>query len=66
MNGDLQPMTEAAGAARVPTVSERLEIEEKALVERLEKVREIRAGLAGSPEVAKLIDGLSQLGLGRY
>jgi hypothetical protein len=54
------------GQARQPTVSERLAAEEKALVERLEQIRSIRAGMAGVPEVAELIDGLSKLGHLRY
>jgi hypothetical protein len=51
---------------QVPTLNERLEQEEEMLRERLEKVCQIRAGLAGNPDVAELLDGLAQLGLGRY
>lgn len=51
---------------QVSTVSERLEREEKVLTERLEKVRELRAALAGNPETAAIIDGLSSLGHVNY
>ncbi len=68
MNG-LTRQAEACGDPQAPrqlTVSERLEREEKALVERLEKIREIRASMAGMPEVERIIDGLSVLGQFHY
>ncbi len=49
-----------------PTVSERLAQEEKALTERLDKIREIRQRLAENSEVQKLIDGLTSLGQFHY
>ena len=49
-----------------PTVSERLASEERALTERLEKIREIRAALVKNPDVQNLIDGLSSLGQFHY
>jgi hypothetical protein len=47
---------------KVPTLSERLEREEKMLSERLEKVQEIRLGLKINPEISKLLDSLTSLG----
>jgi hypothetical protein len=47
---------------QVPTISERLQKEEIALVQRLDKIRELRAGMEKNPEIATVIDGLSALG----
>ena len=68
MNGGLVETCDPAiqQPLRQPTIAERLANEEQALRDRLEKVCQIREGLGANPEVADLLDGLSQLGLGRY